>query len=111
MKRTLLTKGVPIPGFLSAIALLALGGITTITSAQTRTLRIVAYNIQDDVNGITTPTAGLINPFTGTQSGNNFTTNISGSCTKGGVLEGIGEETVGGDPAQPIDILALEETT
>ena len=31
--------------------------------------------------------------------------------TNGGVLEGIGEEIVGADPAQPIDILALEETT
>jgi PKD repeat protein len=31
--------------------------------------------------------------------------------TDGGVLEGIGEEIVNGDPAQPIDILALEETT
>jgi hypothetical protein len=29
----------------------------------------------------------------------------------GGVLEGIGEENVGNDPAQPLDILALEETT
>jgi len=30
---------------------------------------------------------------------------------KGGVLEGIGEEIIGNDPAQPLDILALEETT
>jgi PKD repeat protein len=29
----------------------------------------------------------------------------------GGVLEGIGEEIVGSDSAQPIDILALQETT
>ena len=29
----------------------------------------------------------------------------------GGVLEGIGEEIVGNDPAQPLDILALQETT
>ena len=35
----------------------------------------------------------------------------SGNVTNGGVLEGIGEENVAGDPAQPIDILALEETT
>jgi len=27
------------------------------------------------------------------------------------MLEGIGEEIVGNDPAQPLDILALEETT
>jgi PKD repeat protein len=35
------------------------------------------------------------------------TTNVQA----GGVLEGIGEENVGNDPAQPLDILALEETT
>ena len=29
----------------------------------------------------------------------------------GGVLEGIGEEILGGDPAQPLDVLALQETT
>lgn len=29
----------------------------------------------------------------------------------GGVLEGLGEEIAGGDPAQPLDILALQETT
>jgi PKD repeat protein len=34
-----------------------------------------------------------------------------GSVTNGGVLEGIGEENLGSDPAQPIDILALQETT
>jgi PKD repeat protein len=31
--------------------------------------------------------------------------------TNGGVLEGIGEEIVNGDPAQPIDVLALQEPT
>ncbi|HUC83905.1 MAG TPA: hypothetical protein VL970_01835, partial [Candidatus Acidoferrales bacterium] len=35
----------------------------------------------------------------------------SADVRAGGVLEGIGEERVGGDPAQAIDILALEETT
>ena len=30
---------------------------------------------------------------------------------QGGVLEGIGEEIVGNDPAQPLDVLALQETT
>ena len=34
-----------------------------------------------------------------------------GTVQQGGVLEGIGEEIVGSDPAQPLDILALEETT
>ena len=29
----------------------------------------------------------------------------------GGVLEGIGEEILGSDPAQPLDVLALQETT
>jgi PKD repeat protein len=51
----------------------------------------------------------LIAPFNG--SGGSFTTNCSGSVTNGGVLEGIGEEIIAGDPAQPIDVLALEETT
>jgi PKD repeat protein len=75
-------------------------------SAQTMTIRIVAYNIMDDIDGFTTPLAGLITPSSGT-----FTSSSSGTVTNGGVLEGIGEEIVGGDPAQPIDILALEETT
>ncbi len=67
-------------------------------AAQTRTLRIVTYNIEDDIDGATTPLPGLIAPS-------------GGSVTNGGVLEGIGEEIVGSDPAQPLDILALEETT
>ena len=72
-------------------------GLAAFASAQTRTLRIVTYNIEDDT-GTTTPLPGLIAPS-------------GGSVTNGGVLEGIGEEIVGPDPAQPIDILALEETT
>ena len=51
------------------------------------TLRIVAYNIEDDINGNTTPLPGLYQ-----------------------VLEGIGEEKVAGN-VRPIDILGLEETT
>ena len=69
-------------------------------SAQTRTLRIVTYNIEDDINGATTPLPGLIAPPSNTNN-----------VQAGGVLEGIGEEIVGNDPAQPLDILALEETT
>ena len=69
-------------------------------SAQTRTLRIVCYNIEDDIDGNTTPLPGLIAPTSNTSD-----------VTAGGVLEGIGEEVINGDPAQPIDILALEETT
>jgi hypothetical protein len=38
-------------------------------------------------------------------------TSGGGTVQQGGVLEGIGEEIVGSDPAQPLDILALEETT
>jgi uncharacterized repeat protein (TIGR03803 family) len=78
------------------------------------TLRVVCYNIQaDTVNianpGIVSPTCGLIMPYTG--PGGTYGTNCTGSVTNGGVLEGIGEEIINGDPAQPIDILALEETT
>jgi hypothetical protein len=68
--------------------------------AQTRTLRIVTYNIEDDIDGATVPLPGLISP-----PGN------TNDVQAGGVLEGIGEENVGNDPAQPLDVLALEETT
>jgi endonuclease/exonuclease/phosphatase family metal-dependent hydrolase len=50
-------------------------------------LRIVTYNIEDDIDGNTTPLPGLYQ-----------------------VLEGIGEEQVQGN-VRPIDILGLEETT
>ncbi|MGD0058635.1 MAG: hypothetical protein ABSD58_04375 [Verrucomicrobiia bacterium] len=77
-------------------------GIAAVASAQAttnRTIRVVCYNIEADISGATAPLPGLIAPSSG------------GSVTNGGVLEGIGEENVGPDPAQPIDILALEETT
>ena len=67
--------------------------------AQTRTLRIVTYNIAADV-GVTTPLPGLIAP----------PSNIT-AYTSGGVLEGIGEEIGGSEPAQPPDVIGLEETT
>src|SRR5579859_1997000 len=73
--------------------------IATVASAQTRTIRVVSYNIEDDINGATTPLPGLIAPSSG------------GSVTNGGVLEGIGEEVLGSDPAQPVDIVTLQETT
>jgi hypothetical protein len=79
------------------MALFLACGLAPLASAQTRTLRIVTYNIEADT-GTTTPLPGLIAPS-------------GGSVTNGGVLEGIGEEIVGSDAAQPIDILALEETT
>jgi PKD repeat protein len=85
------------------MVLLVAGGMAATASAGTRTIRVVAYNIDADQgqNGsqYTLPQPGLIVPSSG------------GSVTNGGVLEGIGEENVAGDPAQPIDILALEETT
>jgi len=61
---------------------------------------IVAYNIEADVNTYTGPLPGLIAPPTATNN-----------VAAGGALEGIGEETIGPDPGQPIDVLALEETT
>ena len=91
------------------LAMFAACGIASVASAQsTRTLRIVEYNIDADTT-FTVPMCGLVAPFTGT--GGTFTTSCSGSTTNGGVLEGIGEEIIKGDPAQPIDILALNETT
>ena len=82
--------------------------------AQTRILRIVTYNIEADISvdnvqptftnevssvGAGPPLPGLIAPPTNA-------TNYSA----GGVLEGVGEELLNGN-AQPLDILALEETT
>lgn len=72
--------------------------ITTVALANTVTLRIVTYNIQTDTGSLTAPRPGLIAPSSG------------GSVTNGGVLEGIGEEILAGN-FQPIDVLALQETT
>ena len=88
------------------ICIAGLAAVFTV-SAQTRTLRIVSYNIEADFTNVVYPTwssvgppqPGLIAPPSNT---NNF--------QAGGVLEGIGEELVNGN-AQPIDILALQETT
>jgi endonuclease/exonuclease/phosphatase family metal-dependent hydrolase len=63
----------------------SLFGICSHTFAST--LRIVDWNIEDDINGATTPRPG-------------FNT----------VLQGMGNEIIAGD-AQPIDVMALEETT
>ncbi len=60
-------------------------GVRTASAAQT--IRVVAYNIEADVNGNTAPNSGLYT-----------------------VLEAIGENYVGG-AAHPLDVLALEETT
>ncbi len=56
-------------------------------TGSTSAIRVVTYNIEDDIDGNTTPLPGLYQ-----------------------VLEGIGEEEVQGN-ARPIDILGLEETT
>ncbi len=70
-----------LPLFVAAILLLP-------TFAAAGTLRIVDWNIEDDINGATTPRPG-------------FNT----------VLQGIGNAIIGTDPAHPIDIMTLEETT
>ncbi|MGH7992805.1 MAG: hypothetical protein ACREDQ_04770, partial [Limisphaerales bacterium] len=74
--------------------------LAPLAPAQTRTLRIVTYNIESDINGVTAPRPGLIAP-----------PNNPSNVQAGGVLEGIGEEMAGNDPARPLDILALQETT
>jgi endonuclease/exonuclease/phosphatase family metal-dependent hydrolase len=51
------------------------------------TIRVVSYNMEADINGVTTPRSGFYQ-----------------------VLEGIGEERLQGD-VQPLDILVLQETT
>ena len=102
------------PRLRARLVLLAACVVTLTAAAQTRTLRIVTYNIDADI-GVTNiqptftnsvshaaagpPLPGLIAPPTN-----------SASYASGGVLEGIGEETVNGN-AQPIDILLLQETT
>ncbi|HUC85557.1 MAG TPA: hypothetical protein VL970_10225, partial [Candidatus Acidoferrales bacterium] len=68
-------------------------------AAQTRVVRVVTYNIEADIDGVTAPLPGLIAP-----------PGSAGSYQSGGVLEGIGEELLNGN-AQPLDVLALEETT
>jgi len=84
---------------LGCLALGAVFDVSPVVAAQTRTLRVVTYNIEADTGGYTTARPGLIIPSGG------------GTVQQGGVLEGIGEEIVGNDPAQPLDILAVEETT
>ena len=98
MKKNLLFPGVLQKAFVLGTALVIFSA--GFLFAQTRTLRIVTYNIEADINGAISPLPGLIAPPDNT---NNY--------QAGGVLEGIGEELVGGDGAQPIDILALQETT
>jgi hypothetical protein len=89
--------------------------MANVAGAQTRTLRIVTYNIQADI-GVTNKQPTFTNLVTSAAEGPPLPGLIapptnSTAVLSGGVLEGIGEENVGNDSAQPLDILALEETT
>jgi hypothetical protein len=97
--------------------LICVAGIAAVptVSAQTRTLRIVTYNIEADI-GVTNKQPTFTNIVTSAAEGPPLPGLISPptnptNVQAGGVLEGIGEEIVGNDPAQAIDILALEEAT
>ncbi len=84
-------------------------GLPATLLAQTQTLRIVTYNIEDDIGTFSgtggVPRPGLVQPAT---SGGAY----SGTVMDGGVLEGIGEEPLGANNnVQPLDILLLQETT
>jgi hypothetical protein len=99
---------------LTRLYLVAACFIALAVSAQTRTLRIVTYNIEADIsvnnvqptftNNVSSSAAGP--PLPGLIAPPTSSTNYAA----GGVLEGIGEEVLNGN-AQPVDILALEETT
>jgi hypothetical protein len=71
----------------AALVAIPVLGLPTLAMAQTQTIRIANYNIEADIDNVTQPLPGLYQ-----------------------VLEGIGEEDVSND-VQPVDILALEETT
>jgi hypothetical protein len=100
---------------LGCLIFLAVGNFTITASAQTRTLRIVAYNIEADI-GVTNIQPAFTNIVKSSAEGSPLPGLIvpptdANNVQAGGVLEGIGEEVVGNDPAQAVDILALEETT
>jgi hypothetical protein len=93
--------------------LLAALGLATL-HAQTRVLRVVAYNIEADIT-LTNKQSTFTNVVTSATEGPPLPGLIAPPTNAlavqfGGVLEGIGEEVVNGN-AQPLDILALEETT
>ena len=101
-----------IPDFLKFVKLFFLICIASLAAvftgpAQTRTLRIVSYNIEADFTNAVYPTWSSVGP---PLPGLIAPPSNPGAVTNGGVLEGIGEELVNGN-AQPIDILALQETT
>src|SRR5277367_6321769 len=68
--------------FLGRVAFVAVAGIAAVASAQTRTLRIVEYNIQDDTSvetaqgtiSVISPLNGLITPYNGTNTGTSWST-------------------------------------
>jgi endonuclease/exonuclease/phosphatase family metal-dependent hydrolase len=72
---------------LGSLALTLLCAAIAATGASAQNLRIVEYNIEADIDGVTTPRSGLYT-----------------------VLEAIGQQTSQG-VTRPLDILALEETT
>jgi hypothetical protein len=115
MQELSLTKTIVIRGLLSCLALLVISSITGVASAQTTmTVRVVCYNLDADQGPTysnTVPLPGLITPYNSTTPTNWSIPFATSNLISGGVLEGIGEEIINGDPAQPIDILALEETT
>jgi len=92
----------------------ATGLVVLNAEAQNRTLRIVTYNIQADI-GVTNKQPTFTNIMTSAAEGPPLPGLVApptapGNYSAGGVLEGIGEEVVNGN-AQPLDILALQETT
>ena len=70
-----------------AVAIVVVAWAMSSRAARATEIRVAAYNVEADIDGVTTPRAGLYQ-----------------------VLEGIGEANIGGD-VQPLDLLALEETT
>lgn len=107
-----MTKRTLVQGFFAGLFLAVLP--VSFLPAQTRTLRVASYNIEADI-GVTNVQATFTNIATTAGEGPPLpgliapVTNAA-DVQLGGVLEGIGEEAVNGH-AQPLDVLALEETT
>ena len=74
--------------WLAAALILCADGLGATWAEAAQTVRVVCYNIEADIDGVTTPRSGLYT-----------------------VLEAIGEQPYAGTAAQPFDVLALEETT
>ena len=86
-------------------AMLAAAG--TAFAGRTNTVRIVTYNIEDDIGAVTGVAGlrpGLVTPYS--ENGSD-----PQNIYYGGVLEGIGEEPLGpSNNVQAVDILALQQT-